>query len=225
MFPRLTDKCLLAMRRASIAWSVLCCLQLAYCRPSVPENVNASLPVGAEQTQKFDNGVEVIRGWVSQPNGRGTFDILWSCVATVFLCSWSVLCVNIPEKKDGRWTVASRKLGMAILGNIGPEFILQIALGQLISARQSVRDFHESGYFTWTVTHGFFADMGGFILHTPDFVQFPLNAKQLHYMVTRGYLDLPRITKEEIDDKNKLDVILRTITLAQTLWFVVNCIA
>ena len=44
----------------------------------------------------------------------------------------------------------------------------------------------------------FFADMGGFVLHTDDGVPLPLNAKQLHWLVTNGHLDCPEITPEEI---------------------------
>jgi hypothetical protein len=71
------------------------------------------------------------------------------------------------------------------------------------------QEFHASGYSSWTITHAFFADMGGFILQTPGWKPFPLDAKQLHYMVSKGYLKYPQIDKEAIDDKDKADGVAR----------------
>lgn len=61
----------------------------------------------------------------------------------------------------------------------------------------------------WTLTHAFFADMGGFVLETPDFEPFPLNSEQLLYLVSRGYIPCPELKKSEIDDKNKSDGLAR----------------
>lgn len=69
--------------------------------------------------------------------------------------------------------------------------------------------------------------MGGYVLDPPDFPPFPLNAKQLHYLVTRGYIDyaVVSITPDTIDDKNKSDEMARIITMIQVLWFVIDTIA
>ena len=109
----------------------------------------------------------------------------------MFLCSWSVLCMNVPGPDDSRFQVFKRKLYMTALAFLGPEFIFQIALGQFVSARHSIKDFHASGYKQWTMTHAFYADMGGFILHTKDWVPFPIDAKQLYYLVTEGHVKFP----------------------------------
>lgn len=165
------------------------------------------------------------QGWTPQPNGRGTIDIIWSCVFTIFLCSWTVLCLNVPAETDAYWKINWRKFMLAGLCNLGPEFILQLALGQWISATRSKKQFHDAGFYSWTMNHAFFADMGGFVLKPPDWVPFPLNAKQMHYLVVRGHLGYPTLTRAEIKDKNKVDGLLRLITVAQTLWFVLNCVA
>ena len=113
---------------------------------------------------------------------------------------------------------------MTALAFLGPEFIFQIALGQMVSARQSVRDFRAAGYDhnRWTMTHAFYADMGGFLLKPRDWVEFPIDAKQLHYLVTKGYTKIPEISRSEIADKNKVDGLLRFLTLCQILWFIIN---
>lgn len=166
-----------------------------------------------------------VLGWVSSPDGRGTIDIVWSCVFTTFLCSWSVLCLNVPALGDGPWHMFRRKIYLSGLAVIGPEFLFQIALGQWISARRSVKEFKASGYSGWTINHAFFADMGGFRLYTRDWVPFPVNAKQLHYLIVKGYVQYPNIDKQVIGDKNKMDGLVRVITTLQTLWFVINSLA
>jgi hypothetical protein len=38
------------------------------------------------------------QGWTPAPNNRGTIDILWSSCLTIFLCSWTALCLNLPPQ-------------------------------------------------------------------------------------------------------------------------------
>ena len=195
------------------------------------------------------------QGWTAQPDGRGTLDIIWSCVITMFLCSWSVLCMNMPGPKESRIQILWRKLSLTALGVLCPELIFELALGQWFSARQSIIDFNASGFGgasakdkwyesirikkmyakgthtaqnhaqgRWTMKDAYFTDMGGFILHTRDQLPFPIDAKQLHYLVSRWHLPLPVLNHRVIEDKNKVDGLLRFITLCQITWFVINII-
>ena len=72
--------------------------------------------------------------------------------------------------------------------------------------------FHAAGHSSWTMTHAFFADMGGFVLKTPGWKPFPLDSEQLYYMISQGYLEYPEIDKEAIDDKDKADGVARYAT-------------
>ena len=195
------------------------------------------------------------QGWTSQPDGRGTLDIIWSCVLTMSLCSWSILCMNLPAQKETRMQILWRKLALTALGVLCPEIIFELAVGQWLSARRSMTDinalgsrdrlrkdkwhasrkirsiFNEetkteesSARGRWTIKDAFFADMGGFVLHTRDQLPFPLDAKQLHYLVSKQHLELPELDHRVIEDKNKVDGLLRAITLCQILWFIVNTI-
>jgi hypothetical protein len=56
----------------------------------------------------------------------------------------------------------------------------------------------------------------------PRWIQFPVDAKQVHYLWTEGYIELPKITREEIRDKNKVDGVLRIFTIFQIVWFIVD---
>ncbi|KAL9635625.1 MAG: hypothetical protein Q9164_003339 [Protoblastenia rupestris] len=81
-----------------------------------------------------------------------------------------------------------------------------------------------SGQDNWTMVHAFYADSGGFVLETPDFVSFPITAKQLHYLVTHRYLPMPTITKEEIWDKSKADRFAKAVASFQAAWLVAQVI-
>jgi hypothetical protein len=70
--------------------------------------------------------------------------------------------------------------------------------------------FDDPQFPGWTLTHAFFADMGGFVLEASDLKSpLPLDAEQVFYLVKEKYINYPTIPKEEIDDKNKADGLAR----------------
>lgn len=82
---------------------------------------------------------ETAVGWTPQVNGRGTIDIIWSCTLTIFLCCWTSVCVNIPALNDSRLDRFRDKFYIALIGILGPDFLLILAMGQWESARHSVK--------------------------------------------------------------------------------------
>jgi hypothetical protein len=59
------------------------------------------------------------------------------------------------------------------------------------------------------MTHSFFADMGGFVLKSPDFDDFPIDATQLLWLIQNGYVEYPSIDEDDLKDKNKADTLAR----------------
>jgi hypothetical protein len=151
----------------------------------------------------------LVRGWISSPNARGTFDIILSCVLTIFLCGWSVICVNVPAPEHPKRDLLRNKWHMFCLGMLAPEAIFLLAFGQYIQAHADDRLFRESNLQGWTVRHSFFANMGGFMFEPYEGKAFPIDAKQLRYLVVNKYIDYPSIDKSLIDDKNKSDGLAR----------------
>jgi hypothetical protein len=166
---------------------------------------------------------ELAHGWVSPPDERGTINIVWSCIATIFLCSWSVLFLNIPTK-PGLRTFLTTKLSWVAFTIFFPEVLAAFAQQQWILASQSVSDFSRLGYSQWSLRHAFFADMGGFVLETPDYLPFPIDAYQLHYLVANNLMAFPIIDENAIQDKNKADGFARMLTSIQVLWFALQCL-
>lgn len=168
---------------------------------------------------------ELRKGWVSQPDGRGTFDILFSCLFTVFLCTWVSLHLNVPAVHETYWQQFRRKCRWAIQAIMAPEFVLGFATGQKVEAKRSVVSFHEKGYKKWTLRHGFYANMGGFHLKTRESTRtFPINAKQLLWLVKEGHVDYPNFSAKEVWDKSKADGFQKLFTCVQTGWFIVQCL-
>src|ERR1700710_1844359 len=46
-------------------------------------------------TATFSSSTRV-RAWVSQPDYRGSFDILWTSLVTIFISTYGMLCLNVP---------------------------------------------------------------------------------------------------------------------------------
>jgi len=111
-----------------------------------------------------------------------------------------------------------------IIAIFGPEFVLTIASGQWASAHRSVAAFHSAGFSNWSLKHSFYADMGGIHLKAPDMPAFPINSKQLYYLVQQRYISLPEIDVREISDKSKADTVAKTVTFFQSFWLLCQCL-
>lgn len=114
---------------------------------------------------------------------------------------------------------------------LGPEFLLGLAAGQYSSAKRSVKvgfnelseakinlaqAFQEANIKDWSLTHAFYANMGGMLLKIKsrnngqehDLI-FPVNSKQVLYLKNKGHIDWPCVEVRDIDDKNKADGLAR----------------
>ena len=207
---------------------------------------NISAPSNSTTHPTFS---ELAIGWIDQPNGRGTIDILQSCALTTFLCAWSVLFLNIAAERETRWDFFKNKIRWMAFVMFFPEVLTAIAAEQWRSARQSVEDFaqlrkewelalHSSKSpenfsrirsnlsriksFPWTMRHAFYADMGGLRLDCPDFTPFPIDSQQTVYLIRNGYLEYPNIKERAIWDKNKADGFARFLCLVQITWFAIQ---
>ncbi|KAL8800371.1 MAG: hypothetical protein Q9182_005226 [Xanthomendoza sp. 2 TL-2023] len=118
------------------------------------------------------------------------------------------------------------KLNLAIFGIIGPDFMILLSVGQWESARRSVQEFKPitpEGK-KWTMKQAHFADMGGYHLEAPGSPAFPLNARQLFFLLSNHYIDFPEGDDTDIDDRNKRDGLARLLTAVQILVFLIKSI-
>ncbi|KAI4121746.1 MAG: hypothetical protein LQ338_006191 [Usnochroma carphineum] len=115
---------------------------------------------------------------------------------------------------------------------MAPEFVLAFATGQKVEAKRSVEKFKEykqglwprQDHLKWTVRHGFYANMGGFVFQPRESQAFPVNSKQLLWLIEQGYVEYPTLTAKEVWDKSKADGFQKSLTCLQTGWFIIQVI-
>ena len=115
---------------------------------------------------------------------RTIWNIVWSCLATIFSCTWVVVHPNVPcpKKRNLLLSFAEHRLPMFICALLVPEYVLAWSIRQFLVAREiASQNKGESKTFglifiisnllsnlllerQWSVTHGFFMIMGGFHL-------------------------------------------------------------
>ncbi|KAF4616901.1 hypothetical protein D9613_008769 [Agrocybe pediades] len=77
----------------------------------------------------------------------------------------------------------------------------------------------------WTRTHGFFLQMGGFMLREEGKKDRVLGWRTLMEYYRQGRLDLSEVTEDRINDHSKADWFAKGLALLQMFWFVTQCIA
>lgn len=100
-------------------------------------------------------------GFVPEPDGRGTFGILWSSLAVLFLNTWTVLHFNIPNPNLKFWQWALHRMKWIAIATVAPEFISLMAADDYDSAKMLQR-IMKGRVPWWTLTHGYYANMGGY---------------------------------------------------------------
>jgi hypothetical protein len=75
-------------------------------------------------------------GWNPEPQGRGTLGLVWSCLATIFICVWSTLHPNLPSDSDGASLRMWYQAGYIAIGLLAPEWLAYVALGDLEDVRK-----------------------------------------------------------------------------------------
>ncbi|KAF2866660.1 hypothetical protein BDV95DRAFT_504241 [Massariosphaeria phaeospora] len=175
--------------------------------------------------------------WKPEPLVRGTFSILSSCLITMTLCVWTAVHLNLPtHKKESEQTW--RKIKWLITALLAPEMVALIAYSNHRSNtyyRSDHDDPEEANLnhpprYPWTLTHSFYAVMGGFALDTrgiPNFLpgnrqRVVVKGEGVHYLASRMPHLIPDMSKASIKDKSKANSLTKTIVCIQAAWFCVQ---
>ncbi|KXN90940.1 hypothetical protein AN958_03007 [Leucoagaricus sp. SymC.cos] len=175
---------------------------------------------------------------------RTVLQIVWSCLATIFACTWVALHPNVPSPRHAGWTRLKRKVFMMFLGLIGLELVAIWAMRQRIGAAKHVEEYNKrfqvekpekslwdtiQDWFRdgvkkagpkppWTLTHGFLLEMGGLLM----------TSKEGGEIIVTQVSQLPcpfEMPEEHINDKSKGDFLTKLLVVLQTGWFILQCVA
>lgn len=75
--------------------------------------------------------------------GRTVSDIIWSCLATTFACTWVSVHPNVPFKGEGEWTLRLRRFILMLSSILMPEIMVMWAFKQwrgAVMIREAVND-------------------------------------------------------------------------------------
>ena len=186
---------------------------------------------------------DLVRGWVSTDCGRGTSDILWSCLATIFLCVWTAIHLPVPYY-SGQQSLSLRQklvrsgIGPALITVIIPEFLTLSAAYELILCWREKEKIKRMTQIDWTLTHQYFLDMGGVCLKSTSgrYLQIQtlhivraMRARRSHGKQVTGSPDwiseLAELTEDHIKGLAKADTISKLITCGQALWLITQVIS
>ena len=75
---------------------------------------------------------------------RTVWNIIWSCLATLFACTWIAMHPNIPGPYEARSRLVLRRIGLMVLGLLVPELVIMWAMRQWFGARKLARKYRSS---------------------------------------------------------------------------------
>ena len=167
-----------------------------------------------------------LHGWVPEPDSRGTWSILWSCLVTIAICIWSALHLDVPKPRTSGIWIIIRKAMQSLVAAMVPEYILWKSANDYIRARKTLRYLTiKQKHGDWTMTHMLFAYADGFWVRTPNGQESKCHPKQLLDLILRGGIEGPPISENELKSRAKVDGTIKVIAILQILWFVVQILA
>ncbi|KAF8660664.1 hypothetical protein AX16_001577, partial [Volvariella volvacea WC 439] len=156
---------------------------------------------------------------------RTIFDILYSCIGVILLCTYISIHHNIPDQNDSWAKVTRMKIRTTLYALIAPEMVIMWAIRQRVMAGRIAEQNKHRG---WMTTHGFFVQMGGLmqcVKGETGVYQVVGVSKPGKLHVDWRSMEIPYIPEKEIRDHGKGDILSKAVVVVQTTWFVAQCIA
>lgn len=186
-------------------------------------------------------------GFVPGPTTRGTISLITSCLSTIFTCAYVAVHIDVLDsdskprpgifslmkrRKGGdlliairratnpkRTPVVQRVLWM-IMGIFAPEFLVSIAAKEFVKAVYDRKHMQKMGYSGWTMTHSFFANMGGFKFAESTEKPILSGSPEFYERLSRRTHEIPLnlyALQMEINDRSKSNTLLKAFTILQAL--------
>ncbi|KAF8318578.1 uncharacterized protein EI90DRAFT_2978743, partial [Cantharellus anzutake] len=162
-------------------------------------------------------------------NCRTMWNLVYSCLLTIFICVWTAVHPEVVEEDRGRMDligliVGGRdRFGLMRSSLIFPEVVVAMAWYEFSFAWKISRECENVE--GWTLVHSYFLIMGGFIDPTTRFFRRrdPSFFGQYPGIIRKtGNRQAVAVTRQEILRKTKGDFLSKSIVSLQLLWFIVQ---
>ncbi|KAK6529590.1 hypothetical protein TWF281_008761 [Arthrobotrys megalospora] len=208
-------------------------------------NYAFAAPVTSPDDTGFDPNIIILPatvGWVGDPDGRGTFSLVSSCVITLTLCVWSALHLNVPPEGTSLKKAAFTRAKWVVFGIFAPELLVATASAQYLTARWLYKEIkkdakHREGLLdmanpprepAWTMMQCFFATMGGVAVQTraSTFNGSPRITLSAEGVRMLSFLKrLPTTDDREIRDKSKGDWLAKSLVCIQACYIIIQAVS
>ncbi|KAK3504784.1 hypothetical protein B0T13DRAFT_443895 [Neurospora crassa] len=182
-------------------------------------------------TPYYARDTPAFTGFQPEPAGRGTKGIVWTCLSTILLSSWSSwhgdgYNPNEPSKEMA-FQSYMRKFGCAF---VFPEVAACFSMKNLYEAlqlRKTIRHVGGAEFADFSLTQAFIFFMESVYQRPNSSEEMEcISPETLFELVSRGKLSFSDLPKDdEIADKSKRDWTFKILSIIQTLWFIASIIA
>ncbi|KAL2850414.1 hypothetical protein BJX68DRAFT_266624 [Aspergillus pseudodeflectus] len=146
-----------------------------------------------------------LQGWQFNDSSRSSWDIVWTCLTTIFACTWTILHLGVPARNKSQALIIAAKLWVFTFNFLAPETIGLTAPEELWRVR-SLRE-------RW-----------GLILEAEDEWIYYVLRDQICALIEAGVIKCYTFTNSEIPDRAKADEFAKFFTVCQSLWVTVNIV-
>lgn len=167
-------------------------------------------------------------GWTPDSGGRGTLQLISTCLFTVFFCTWVVIHPRINGRQVFNFP---HKLALCLKTIIAPELIAVEGAQEWIQARRIVANCSQLTGGELTLVQAFYVGMLG-IRYRSAYSQETrvLWPNQLEWLIQEGLFDWKKqhrawgLELEDIKDRSNADGTAKFFALVQVAWFVAQSI-
>ena len=181
-------------------------------------------PLNSTPIQNISDISGLAQGWMLQPEGRRALSILISCITTIFLCSWSVLCLNIPVPGGSRWDFLEYKLRWQIFTIFFSRNCYEHGCRTVGISQSKFPRVPKTRVSTVDYASRVFGRYGWIRPPKSIFPSVSVDSEQLAYLVKKEYLQYSAFDEETIGDRNEADGFACCITSVQITSFSIQCV-
>lgn len=180
---------------------------------------------------------EIAPAWVPDPSGRGTWNLLYSCLFTLLLCVYTAIHLHVPPPNQTKFILWLKKTEWVAIAVFAPEIVVVTALEQWFLARYLMSELNkiavksdDEDFKRWynrpdshnrfDMVYSHYVVMGGFVADVEDIhnvlTRVTISVHGILYLAKHGHFC--QVKRSHIADKSKADILAKGLVCIQVLW-------